>query len=58
MPNTTAWGSNPEIRLAIGLLQIAKLAMPDTFYARDSRCQLAREILSKHGIDEEQALKG
>ena len=33
--------------LAKDLLAIAKLAMPDTFYATDSRCQHARESLAR-----------
>jgi hypothetical protein len=40
-----------EIALAKGLLQVAYLAMPDTYFASDSRCELARETLRKHGID-------
>jgi hypothetical protein len=36
-------------RVAKGLLSIAKLAMPDTFYASDSRCQAARRLLNHLG---------
>ncbi|WP_144022963.1 hypothetical protein [Asanoa hainanensis] len=32
--------------LAQGLLDIAQLAMPDTYFATDSRCQLARAVLA------------
>ncbi len=31
--------------LAEGLLEIAELAMPDSYFAEDSRCQLARMVL-------------
>ena len=31
--------------LAQGLLEIAKVAMPDTYFATDSRCQRARQVL-------------
>jgi hypothetical protein len=31
--------------LATGLLEIAELAMPDTYVATDSRCELARAVL-------------
>lgn len=33
-------------RLAQGLLDIAELAMPDTHFAADSRCKLARSVLA------------
>lgn len=40
-----------EIKLASALLRIASIAMPDTHFQADSRCQFAREILRKNGID-------
>lgn len=33
-------------KLAEGLLEIAELAMPDTHFATDSRCELARRVLA------------
>ncbi|MEU1813218.1 hypothetical protein [Micromonospora aurantiaca (nom. illeg.)] len=37
-----------EVRtLAQGLLDIAELAMPDTYFTSDSRCQLARTVLAR-----------
>jgi hypothetical protein len=30
-----------------GMLDIAKLAMPDTYYATDSRCVAARELIAE-----------
>lgn len=36
-------------QVAKGLLSIAKLAMPDTYYATDSRCQKARRMLNHLG---------
>lgn len=33
-------------RLATGLLEIAELAMPDTYFWTDSRCNLARAVLA------------
>lgn len=33
-------------RLARGLLEIAELAMPDTYFWIDSRCNLARAVLA------------
>lgn len=36
-------------KLAQDLLTISKLAMPDTYYASDSRCRFAREILERFG---------
>jgi hypothetical protein len=39
-----------EIKLARGLLEIAHLAMPEAYFATDSRCELAREVLKRHGI--------
>lgn len=39
-----------EERLAVSLLQIALLAMPDTYYRTDRRCELARAVLSESGM--------
>lgn len=39
-----------EVKLAKALLQIACIAMPGSYYNSDSRCQLAREVLKRHGI--------
>lgn len=38
-----------SIRLARDLLSIARLAMPDTYYATDSRCRRARRVLDHFG---------
>jgi hypothetical protein len=46
-----------EARLAAGLLQIAVIAMPGSYFQSDSRCALAREVLSKCGISEREALE-
>ena len=35
------------IALARGLLAIAATMMPDTYYATDSRCQHARNVLAR-----------
>lgn len=40
--------------LARGLLEIAEQAMPDTFFATDSRCILARAVLAR--VDRSNAL--
>lgn len=53
MPRRHRIGSTPAhevtqanvVQLAKDLLAIAKLAMPDTYYATDSRCQRARRVL-------------
>jgi hypothetical protein len=42
-----------EVWLAAALLQIAKLAMPDTFFRSDSRCEIARSVLREAGLDPE-----
>ena len=34
-------------RLAEGLLKLAELAMPDTYFRTDSRCVLARKVLKE-----------
>lgn len=34
-------------KLAKGLLEIAELAMPDTYFQSDSRCKLARKMLKQ-----------
>lgn len=39
--------------LATGLLQVAKRAMPDTYYRTDSRCQAARALLASAEEDTE-----
>lgn len=36
------------IKLAQGLLSIAEQAMPDTYFATDSRCTFARGVLKKY----------
>jgi len=41
-----------EVKLAVGLLEIASLAMPDSYYQSDRRCKLARKILKTHGVKE------
>jgi hypothetical protein len=46
-------GHPPLAQLAAGLLQIASLAMPDTYFRTDSRCQLARRVLNSMGYDPE-----
>ena len=38
--------SELSVRLATGLLEIAELAMPDTYFWTDSRCNLARAVLA------------
>jgi hypothetical protein len=40
---------NAVIKVAKGLLAIAAQAMPDTYYATDSRCQAARRLLNTLG---------
>lgn len=42
-------------QLAAGLLEIAELAMPDTYLADDSRCQLAHTVASAPGTIEDTA---
>ena len=44
---------SPLAQLAAGLLQIASVAMPDTYFRTDSRCQLARRVLLNLGHDPE-----
>ncbi len=44
---------NPLACLAAGLLQIASVAMPDTHFRTDRRCQLARRVLLNLGYDHE-----
>lgn len=40
---------NKEIvKLAKGLLAIAKTAMPDSYFENDRRCQFARKMLAKY----------
>ncbi len=48
-----AAGQDQSAALAQGLLDIAELAMPDTYFATDSRCELAREVLARHQQTEE-----
>jgi hypothetical protein len=40
-----------EVQLAKGLLSIAYLAMPASYYQSDSRCELARKVLAQRGIE-------
>ncbi len=41
--------ANEVERICKGLLAIAKIAMPDTYYATDRRCQRARRMLQHLG---------
>ena len=41
--------ANPVEKLAKDLLRIAKVAMPDSYYATDRRCQHARQVLRSIG---------
>lgn len=34
------------VELAHALLEIAAMAMPDTYYANDARCRLARAVIA------------
>ena len=45
--------SDDSVKLAAGLLQIAHALMPSTLCETDVRCELAREVLKKHGYDPE-----
>ncbi len=46
-------GHSPLAVLAAGLLQIASVAMPETYFKTDSRCQFARRVLNGMGYDPE-----
>jgi hypothetical protein len=46
---TVAVDAHVAAELAAGLLEIAELAMPDSYFAADSRCQLARAVLNRLG---------
>jgi hypothetical protein len=37
----------PEVKAIKGLLKIAAIAMPDTYYATDSRVKYAKKVLAK-----------
>jgi hypothetical protein len=41
------------IKAIKGLLKIAETAMPDTYYASDSRCKYARRLLAELTAKEE-----
>jgi hypothetical protein len=45
----TAITGAAAVALARGLLEIAEQAMPDTYFATDSRCLLARAVLEAEG---------
>lgn len=50
--NTTADRARREAMaaaIAAALLAIAELAMPDSYFADDSRCRLARAVLTGSG---------
>lgn len=44
-------------QLAQGLLEIAEMAMPDTIFQTDRRCQLARRVLSTMKSKQKRASK-
>lgn len=48
-----------EVRRALrGLLKIAEMAMPDTFFATDSRVRAAKKLLKKLASDPSEIAKG
>ena len=49
VPETNAKMKAEIIKLAKGLIEIAELAMPDTYLATDSRVKLARRLLKLYG---------